>query len=65
MEDNPLLEEDEKLWKDFTERFEQKFTSASALEECCQDLKKYYMKTDNMDEYIAGFEDCLTKTGYN
>ena len=65
VEDDPSLEEDKKLWKDFTERFEQKFTSASALEESRQDFEKYYMKTDDVDEYIAGFEDHLTKTGYN
>jgi hypothetical protein len=61
---DPNLEEDESLWTDFAERFELKFTSASALEESQQEFEECCMKTDDVDEYIAIFEDLLTKIEY-
>jgi hypothetical protein len=62
--DDPTLEEDESLWKDFTEKFELKFTSASALEEAQQEFEECCMKNNDIDEYIAIFEDLLTKIDY-
>jgi hypothetical protein len=61
---DPSLEEDESLWTDFAERFELKFTSASALEESRQEFEECCMKNDDVDEYIAIFEDLLTKIEY-
>jgi hypothetical protein len=62
--DDPTLEEDEDLWTEFAEQFEIKFTSVSALEEARQEFEECCMKTDDVDEYIAIFEDLLTKIEY-
>jgi hypothetical protein len=62
--DDPSMEEDETLWTNFAEKFETKFTSASALEESRQEFKECCMKNNDVDEYIAIFEDLLTKIEY-
>jgi hypothetical protein len=61
---DPSLEEDKSLWTNFAEKFELKFTSASALEESRQSFEEYCMKNDDVNEYIAIFEDLLTKIEY-
>jgi hypothetical protein len=62
--DDPSLEDDKRLWSEFAEKFELKFTSASALEESRQDFEECCMKNDDVNEYIAIFEDLLTKIEY-
>jgi hypothetical protein len=64
IKDDPSLEDNEILWEGFAEKFELKFTSASALEEVRQEFQECHMKDNDVDEYIAIFEDFLTKIDY-
>jgi hypothetical protein len=64
IKDDPSLENNETLWEDFAEKFELKFTSASALEEARQEFQECHMKDNDVDDYIAVFEDFLTKIDY-
>jgi hypothetical protein len=65
IKDNPTLEDNKTIWEDFAKKFKLKFTSASTLEKACQQFQEYHMETNDVDEYIAKFEDFLTRIDYN
>jgi hypothetical protein len=64
VKDDPMLEDNETIWENFAEKFKLKFTSTSALEEACQNFQECHMENDDINEYIAIFEDFLTKIDY-
>jgi hypothetical protein len=64
IKDNPTLEDSKVIWEDFAKKFELKFTSASALEEAYQQFQDCHMKNNDINEYIAIFEDFLIKIDY-
>jgi hypothetical protein len=64
VKDDPSLKDNESIWEDFAEKFELKFTSASTLEEARQEFQECHMENNDVNEYIAVFEDFLTKIDY-
>jgi hypothetical protein len=64
IKDDPTLEDNETIWENFAEKFKLKFTSTSTLEEAQQQFQDCHMKNNDINEYIAIFEDFLTKIDY-
>ena len=61
VEDDSTIKKDKKLQKDFTEKFEQKFPFTSALEECCQEVEKYYMENSNKMTILLALKTFLPR----
>ncbi len=61
---NPALRTDEVLWIEFQKKFDRKFTSASAIEEAQLAFEKLKMEDEDIDAYVASFEELLSKVGW-
>ena len=55
--------DDEALWDDVVRDFEQAFADMASAKYAYADLTRLEMTGDEIDEYVAIFEDLLTKAG--
>jgi Retrotransposon gag protein len=53
------------LWTQFCEEFEQQYMDSSRAEQARDELKKLEMKNDNVDAYVAKFEELARNANYN
>ena len=60
-QDNRIARTEETLWNDLQTAFDQAFTNTNAVEQARTDLNKLEMAGEQIDEYIAKFENLLRK----
>jgi DNA polymerase III alpha subunit (gram-positive type) len=61
----PHLPTDDYLWAEFTVAFRRQFQDTAEHERAWADLQKLSMKDQNIDQYIADFENLLALAGRN
>ena len=57
--------DDEDLWNEFVQEFNDAFTDTTAAEHAYAELTKLYMKGEEADQYIAMFERLITRAGWD
>jgi Retrotransposon gag protein len=53
------------LWTQFCDEFEQQYMDSSRAEQARDELKKLEMKNDDIDAYVAKFEELARNASYN
>ena len=56
---NPVAKTDKVLWENLKEAFEDNYTYTSQIEQACSDLGQLEMSGNQIDKYIAKFENLL------
>ena len=54
-----MAKTDEDLWEDLKEAFKNNYAYTGRIEQACSDLGRLEMGGDQVDEYIAKFENLL------
>jgi len=67
---NPVIlpkyaDNDENLWNEFVMEFGQAFADTAAAEQAYADLNSLEMKGDEVDKYIASYENLLARAGWD
>src|SRR5258708_1019959 len=60
---NPILKDDKQLWESLKTAFEQSFTYTNKVEDAKHQLACLKMQANNIDDYIAKFENLVRKAG--
>ena len=60
---NPIAKDDEQLWESLKTAFERSFTYTNKVEDTKHQLARLEMQADNIDNYIAKFENLVHKAG--
>jgi hypothetical protein len=58
---DPIAKDDEVLWEDLKQAFENNYAHTGRMEEARADLVKLKMDGDHIDDYIAAFENLLSR----
>ena len=56
---------DKNLWNEFVAKFGRAFADTAAAEQAYADLNNLEMKGDEVDEYIASYENLLARAGWD
>ena len=60
---NPIVKNDEQLWESLKTTFERSFTYTNKVEDAKHQLACLEMQANNIDDYIAKFENLVRKAG--
>ncbi len=60
---NPITKDDEQLWESLKTAFERSFAYTNKVKDAKHQLARLEMQADNIDDYIAKFENLVRKAG--